>query len=82
MAVDPGYVFKAFQSRLKDLEPFVDSNELRLAFDQEGNAYIFGPNFQRELKGQHSHELTQEITNIAAEFCPRRPPKGRGAEDV
>jgi hypothetical protein len=77
MAIDPSYAFEAFQSRLKDLEPFVDSRDLRLIFDQEGNVYVSGPNFQRELKGQHSDELTQEITDIAAEFCPRRPPKGQ-----
>ena len=82
MPLHPSHAFDAFRSRLKDLEPFVDSQALRLVFDQDGNVYISGPNFQKEIKEENIDKFTKEITDIAAEFCPRRPPKGRGAEDV
>ncbi len=43
------YVFNTFVNLLKELEPFADTRDVKLAFDQEGKAYLIGSGFQEPL---------------------------------
>lgn len=72
-----GQTFNTFHHLLKDLEEFIDKREIKLAFDEEGNAYLLGPNFSELLraKPELTREARNEMRDILARHVPRIPPK-------
>jgi len=56
-----GQVYNTFHHLLKDLEPFVDVAEMRLAFDKDGNAFLVAPDFSEPLTADPKlHRLVRE----------------------
>ena len=68
-----GQTFNTFHHLLKDLEKFIDKRGIKLAFDEEGNAYLLGPNFSEQLKAKPeiTHEVRNEMRDIIARYVPR-----------
>ena len=65
-----------FYNLLKELESFVDTSEIRLAFDKEGNAYLMGPNFSERLQSHQTWRQEQaEMRDIIAKYVPRVHPE-------
>ena len=71
-----GQTFNTFVNLLKELEPFIDTHDLRLAFDKEGKAYLIGSNFTEQLQANPSlwREVQAEMRGIIAQHVPRIPP--------
>ena len=65
---DVGQRFNTFHHLLKDLEPFVDVKEMRLAFDKDGNAFLVASDFSEPLEADTNlHRLVrQEMHQIIA----------------
>lgn len=56
-----GQIFNTFHHLLKDLEPFVDVKEMRLAFDKDSNAFLIAPDFSEPLQADSNlHRLVRE----------------------
>ncbi|MBE9138037.1 hypothetical protein IQ254_12695 [Nodosilinea sp. LEGE 07088] len=55
---------------LKDLEPFVDVKDMRLAFDKDGNVFLIAPDFSEPLEIDSSvHRVVQqEMHQIIARY--------------
>lgn len=68
--------FNTFANLLKELEPFVEIKDLRLAFDKDGNAYLMGENFTETLKANPRlwREVKAEMREIIAKHVPRISP--------
>ena len=68
-------IFNTFYHLLKELELFIDTHDLKLAFDRDGNAYLLGSGFQEQLKANPtlSREVRQEMRDIIAKHVPRLP---------
>lgn len=65
---DVGRIFNTFYHLLRDLEPFVQIEEMRLAFDKDGNAFLVAPDFSEPLEADSNlHRLVrQEMHQIIA----------------
>ncbi|MGG6241592.1 hypothetical protein ACQ4N7_23445 [Nodosilinea sp. AN01ver1] len=56
-----GQVFNTFHHLLKELEPFVDVKNMRLAFDKDGNGFLVAPDFTEPLEADSKlHRLVRE----------------------
>ena len=56
-----GQVFNTFHHLLKELEPFVDTKDMRLAFDKDGNGFLIAPDFSEPLQADPKlHRLVRE----------------------
>jgi hypothetical protein len=70
---DVSQVFNTFVNLLTELELFADVSDLKLAFDQEGNAFLLGSDFQQRLHSNLTlhREVKAELRQIIAERCTR-----------
>lgn len=68
-------IFNTFYHLLKDLKPFIDTHDLKLAFDRDGNAYLLGSDFQERLNANSTlpREVRQEMRDTIAKHVPRLP---------
>ena len=71
-----GQIYNTFHHLLKELEPFVDIKEMRLAFDKDGNAFLIAPDFSEPLKAdpklhrlvrKEMHEIIAKHRSIRAD---------------
>lgn len=68
-----GQVYNTFYHVLKDLEPYIQADTIRLAIDHQGRVFVCGQNFGVQLQsdfGLH-RQLRAEIQGIIAQHCPR-----------
>lgn len=42
-------MYATFQTLIKDLEPFINTDGMRLALDKDGQAFLFAPDFSEPL---------------------------------
>jgi hypothetical protein len=70
-------LFNTFINLLKELEPFADTRNLKLAFDSERKVYLIGSDFQEPLQSNLNvwREVKAEMRDIIARRCPRIPPE-------
>ncbi|MGB3694968.1 MAG: hypothetical protein WA865_19040 [Spirulinaceae cyanobacterium] len=54
-------IFNTFSNLTQELEPFVKVDDLKVAFDNKGNAYLQGNDFQEQL--QANSDLWREVRN-------------------
>ncbi|MBD2425412.1 hypothetical protein [Phormidium sp. FACHB-1136] len=61
-------MYETFRHLLRDLEPFVNVTEMRLAFDKEGNAFLVAPDFSEPLdtKNQGNQAAREEMRQVIA----------------
>jgi hypothetical protein len=58
---DIGQIFNTFYHLLRDLEPFVDVQEMRLTFDKEGQTFLVAPDFSEPIQADPKiHRLVRE----------------------
>lgn len=58
---NPNEVINAFRNLVRELEPFVKVDDLRVAFDMKGNVYILGDDFQEQLNSNFQlHRVIRE----------------------
>lgn len=71
-----GQTHNTFCHLLKELEKFVDTRDIKLAFDREGNAYLQGKGFSEQLQANPDiHRLVAaEMREIIAKHVPRIHP--------
>lgn len=60
-SVDVAQVFSTFANLTKELEPFIKTDDLKIAFDLEGNPYLIGDDFQEPIHANFS--LWREVRN-------------------
>lgn len=62
-----------FVNLLKEMEAFVDTSELKVAFDRDGVAYLIGADFCEKLEADPAiwRLVKQEMTAIIAKRVPR-----------
>ncbi|MEA5449696.1 hypothetical protein VB780_14015 [Leptolyngbya sp. CCNP1308] len=69
-------IFNTFHHLLKDLEPFVDVKDIRLAFDKDSNSFLIAPDFLEPLHAdsklhrlvrKEMHEIIAKHRSIQAE---------------
>ena len=64
-APNPNEVMNAFRNLVRELEPFVKVDDLRVAFDMKGNVYIIGDDFQEQLNSNFQlHRVIREDIRI------------------
>lgn len=65
-----------FYSLLRELEKFVDTSQLKIAFDKDQNAYLMGVDFTEQLQPQKTFRQEQaEMREIIARHVPRIHPE-------
>ncbi|MFW9264180.1 hypothetical protein [Nostoc sp. CALU 546] len=60
-AVDVAQVFSTFANLTKELEPFIKTDDLKIAFDSQGNPYLIGDDFQEPIHANFM--LWREVRN-------------------
>lgn len=62
-----------FINLLKELTPFIETKDIRLAFDAKGNSYLQGINFSQRLEANPElwRLVSKEMRDILAEHAPR-----------
>lgn len=69
-------VYNTFHNLLKELDSFIDTSDIRLAFDKNGNAYLMGANFSEQLQAHTTWRQEQaEMRDILAKYVPRIHPE-------
>lgn len=61
-------MYVTFQELIKDLEPFIDTTGMRLAFDKNGHAFLVAPDFSESLnaKPQGNPSAREEMRRVLA----------------
>ena len=54
-----GQIFNTFVHLLAELEPFVETKDIRLSFDASGHAFLQGADFQVQLQANPTRLLTE-----------------------
>lgn len=68
-------VTQTFYGLVKELENFVDTSQLKIAFDKDRNAYLLGANFTEPLQPQKVARLyREEMRELIARHVPRIHP--------
>ncbi|MEM1242775.1 MAG: hypothetical protein AAGI45_23335 [Cyanobacteria bacterium P01_H01_bin.26] len=69
-----GQTFNTFHHLMTELEPFVETQELRLSFTPSGQAFLMGPGFCEPLQADPAlhRKVQQEMREIIAKHVPRR----------
>lgn len=71
----PAETYNTFHHLLKELDSFIDTSNIKLAFDKDGNTYLMGANFSEPLKAQTtSRQERDEMRAILAKYVPRIEP--------
>lgn len=61
----PSQVVNTFHHLVKELEPFVKVDDLKIAFDSKFNVYILGDDFQEQLNSNFQlHRVVREDIRI------------------
>lgn len=69
-------VYNTFHNLLKELDSFIDTSEVKLAFDRDGKAYLLGANFAEPLQAHAtSRQERDEMREILAKHVPRIHPE-------
>lgn len=68
-------IYGSFLNLLKDLEAFVDVQDLKLSFDRSHRAYLSGRDFEEEIVANFSlhREVRSAMQAIIAKHVPRIP---------
>lgn len=63
-----GQIYSTFLHLTQELEPFVKVDDLKIAFDNKGNAYLQGEDFQEQIHANFTlwREVRNEIRNLIA----------------
>ena len=63
-----GQIFNTFFHLTRELEPFVKVDDLKVAFDNKGNVYLQGEDFQEPIHTNFSlpREVRNEIRQLLA----------------
>jgi hypothetical protein len=73
---NPGDVTNTFLNLVKELKDFVDTSELKIAFDKDCNAYLIGANFTEKLSPHTTWRQEQEeMRTVIAKRVPRIHPE-------
>ncbi len=75
--IDIASTYNTFFHLVKELETFVDTTELKIAFDSEKNAYIIGNGFIEKIETNFSvtREVGKAIREIISKHCSRIHPQ-------
>lgn len=75
--IDIASTYNTFFHLVKELETFVDTSGLKMAFDSERNAYIIGNGFTEQIEANFaSHrEVSKAIREIISKHCLRIHPQ-------
>lgn len=62
--------YSTFCHLLRDLEPFVDTRDIRLSFDKDGNAFLVAPDFTEQLQADPivHRKVREEMHQIIAKY--------------
>lgn len=63
---DPASTYNTFYHLVRDLEGFIDTSQLELAFDRDKQAFLQGPGFKEQLTANPSlhREMRQQMREI------------------
>jgi beta-xylosidase len=63
-----GQQYNTFHHLMKDLEPFVDTRDIKLSFDKDGNAYLVASDFTEQLQADPKlhRQVREEMRQIIA----------------
>ena len=69
-------IYAYFLTLLKELEDFVETHDLKLAFDREEKVYIVGNEFTEQIQSDSAVnlEVAAQMRKIIARNCKRIPP--------
>ncbi|QHG21280.1 hypothetical protein [Nostoc sp. ATCC 53789] len=69
-------VFSTFVNLTKELKPFVKTDDLRIAFDSEGQVYLIGDDFQEQIHANFSlwRKVRNEIRILIAKHRSQYKP--------
>ncbi|HEY9625819.1 MAG TPA: hypothetical protein V6C84_00820 [Coleofasciculaceae cyanobacterium] len=75
--IEVGTTYNTFFHLVKELESFVDTSELRIAFDAKGNAYLIGNGFVEQLQANFAlhREVKEVMRQVIAKHCSRIHPQ-------
>ncbi len=61
-------IFNTFSNLTQELEPFVKVDDLKVAFDNKGNAYLQGNDFQEQIHANFKiwREVRNEMRSLIA----------------
>lgn len=73
---NPSQTYNTFFHLLKELEEFVDTRDLKLAFDVKGNTYLIGNDFAELVEANFAlhREVQAKMREIIAKNCSRIQP--------
>lgn len=76
---NPSETYSTFVNLLKDVEEFVETRDLKLAFDAEGNIYLIGNNFVEQVHANVllHREVREKMREIIAKHCSRIHPSAQ-----
>lgn len=63
-----GQIFNTFFNLIQELEPFVKTDDLKIAFDNKGNAYLQGNDFQEKIYADFTlwRQVRNEMRSLIA----------------
>ncbi|WP_421655919.1 hypothetical protein [Leptothermofonsia sp. ETS-13] len=67
-AQNVGQIFNTFFNLIQELKPFVKVDDLKVAFDSEGNVYLQGTDFQEQIHANFMlwREVRNEMRSLIA----------------
>jgi hypothetical protein len=75
-SVNVAQIFNTFANLTKELEPFIKTDDLRIAFDSEANVYLIGDDFQEQIHANFMswREVRNEIRILIAKHRSQYKP--------
>ncbi|MEW6495769.1 MAG: hypothetical protein AB1589_25100 [Cyanobacteriota bacterium] len=67
-SIDVSQIYNTFYHIARELEPFVEIGDLKIAFDSHKNVYLLGNDFQEQLHANLAlhREVREELRNLIA----------------
>jgi bacterioferritin (cytochrome b1) len=67
-------IYNTFYHLVRELEAFVEVDDLKIAFDSHQNVYLLGQDFQEQLHADFAahREVREELRNLIAKHRSRK----------
>ncbi len=83
-SIDVGQIYNTFYNLVQELEPFVEIDDLKIAFDRQKNVYLLGNDFQEQLQSNFSLyvEVREELRNLIAKRRSQKMKKVSNEQEI